>query len=269
MSASSLPFELRGFWTSAAVLFAIILARYFLFAGGLYWLFYKRGLAPLRKIRPEPPAPGMIQKEIGWSILTSAIFALSGAFMLHAWESGRTVLYARVEDYGWTWLGLSLPVLLVLHETYFYWTHRWIHHPWLFRWVHRVHHESHNPTPWAAFSFHPLEAILQAVILPALVWVVPTHFAVLLAFLMIMTVLGVINHLGYEIYPRGAEETALGRELINASHHYLHHNRARCNFGLYFTFWDRWMKTEAPDSGSFYHQVTNRERPRSEPAKAA
>lgn len=255
MSATHLPFYLPGFTATTGILFLIVTARYFLIAGGFYWLFYKRGVAKSRKIRPEPADPGMVAKEIGWSLLTSAIFAVSGAFMLHAWSLGHTRLYTRIQDYGWIWLVLSLPCLMLLHETYFYWTHRWIHHPSLFRWVHRVHHDSLYPTPWAAFSFHPWEALLQALILPALVWVVPTHVAVLLTFLMVMTVLGVTNHLGYEIYPHGFEKTRLGREIINATHHNIHHTRFRGNFGLYFTFWDRWMKTETPDTNAFSKQA--------------
>lgn len=258
MSASALPFKLHGFGDTTAVLFVVVAARYFFFAGGFYWLFYRGNLAPSRKIRRETPPAGIIAREISWSLVTCFIFAVSGAALLHAWDSGHTRLYTRVEDHGWVWLVVSLPILMVLHETYFYWTHRWIHHPRIFRLVHRVHHESNNPTPWAAFSFHPWEALIQAIILPALVWVVPTHLAVLVAFLMVMTVLGVINHLGYEIYPRGFDETAIGREIIHATHHNLHHSRFKGNFGLYFTFWDRWMSTEVPDTNTVYREVTAR-----------
>jgi sterol desaturase/sphingolipid hydroxylase (fatty acid hydroxylase superfamily) len=29
----------------------------------------------------------------------------------------------------------------------------------LFRLVHRVHHRSHDPSPWAAYAFGPIEAL--------------------------------------------------------------------------------------------------------------
>jgi len=269
MPPVSLPFELHGFWVTSAALFAIVTARYFLFAGAFYFFLYKKGFAAARKIRPEPPAPGMIRKEILWSLVTCTVFAISGAWMIHQWAEGHTLIYTRIEEHGWVWFFASLPVLMLLHETYFYWTHRWIHHKAIFRWVHRVHHESHNPTPWAAFSFHWTEALVQAAILPALVFVVPTHPIILLTFLMVMTVLGVINHLGYELYPRGMETTFFGREFINASHHYLHHHRARSNYGLYFTFWDRWMGTESADSLDLYREVTNRKATPNQLPKAA
>jgi Delta7-sterol 5-desaturase len=259
MTPRPLPFELHGFAATSALLFAVVLLRYLLVAGPFYWIFYHRRFGRGRKIRAEFPPLSVIKTEIGYSVLTSALFGVSGAALLYAWKNGYTLLYSDVSDYGWTWLALSFPVLALLHETYFYWTHRLIHHPKLFRLVHRVHHISKNPTPWAAFSFHPTEALLQAVAVPLFVCFVPTHHIALVFYLMAMTVLSVINHLGFEIYPRGAERTFVGKSLINATHHYLHHHRARGNFGLYFTFWDRWMGTQATDTHAVYREVTTRE----------
>ena len=54
----------------------------------------------------------------------------------------------------------------LMHRRAFYWMHRFMHLPGIFKAVHKVHHLSHNPSPWAAFSFHPLEAIIEAGILP-------------------------------------------------------------------------------------------------------
>ena len=34
--------------------------------------------------------------------------------------------------------------------------------------------------------------------------------------------------------------------LTTVTHHDLHHSESRWNFGLYFTWWDRWMGTEHP-----------------------
>ena len=57
----------------------------------------------------------------------------------------------------------SLLVYLFLHDTWFYWTHRWMHRPKPFRIAHAVHHASRPPTAWAAMSFHPWEAVTGAV----------------------------------------------------------------------------------------------------------
>ncbi|MCX6197873.1 MAG: hypothetical protein NTY88_01450 [Bacteroidetes bacterium] len=43
----------------------------------------------------------------------------------------------------------------------------------VYPYVHLIHHKSVNPTPWAAFAFHPLEAVGQVLILPIMVFAMP------------------------------------------------------------------------------------------------
>ena len=127
---------------------------------------------------------------------------------------------------------------LAAHDTWFYWTHRLLHRPGLFRAAHAVHHASRPPTAWAAMSFHPLEALTGAVVIPALVFLVPIHVAMLGAGAGDHDVMGVTNHMGWEMFPRALVHSRLGGWLITASHHQRHHDEYRCNYGLYFRFWD-------------------------------
>jgi sterol desaturase/sphingolipid hydroxylase (fatty acid hydroxylase superfamily) len=94
------------------------------------------------------------------------------------------------------------------------------------------------PTPFAAFSFHPLEGALEALIIPVLIMIV-------LVFVMTMTVLGVVSHLGYELYPAGFARGRVTRRWISATRHQAHHRKVHFNYGLYFTFWDRWIDTRS------------------------
>ena len=126
----------------------------------------------------------------------------------------------------------------------FYWTHRLLHRPRWFRAAHAVHHASRPPTAWAAMSFHPLEALSGAVVIPVLVFRVPIHVGMLLAVLLIMTVMGVTNHMGWEMFPRALVHSRAGSWLITASHHQRHHDEYQCNYGLYFRFWDRVCGTD-------------------------
>ena len=127
-----------------------------------------------------------------------------------------------------------------MHDTYFYWSHR-LSHKFYHLKIHHAHHKSRIPTAWTSFSFHPVEALLQAIIIPAMVFFIPVHLSVLLIVLTIMTAFGLTNHLGYEIYPSFFERKL---SLITARHHQVHHSHLSKNFGLYFTFWDKWMGTE-------------------------
>ena len=142
------------------------------------------------------------------------------------------------------YLPVSVLLYLAAHDCWFYWTHRWMHQPRLFRIAHAVHHASRPPTAWAAMSFHPWEALTGAVVIPLLVFFVPIHIAMLGLVLLVMTVMGVTNHMGWELFPKRLVHSALGGWLITASHHQRHHEEYRCNYGLYFRFWDRLCGTD-------------------------
>ena len=119
-----------------------------------------------------------------------------------------------------------------------------MHRPRSFRIAHAVHHDSRPPTAWAAMSFHPIEALTGAVVIPVLVFLIPIHVAVLGLVLAIMTVMGVTNHMGWEMFPRWLVQGPVGRWLITATHHQLHHAAYRRNYGLYFRFWDKICGTD-------------------------
>ena len=62
-----------------------------------------------------------------------------------------------------------------------------------------------------------------------------------------MTVSSFINHLNIEIYSSAFLKNRVGKWIIGATHHTLHHTEFKSNYGLYFTFWDTWMGTESPN----------------------
>ena len=68
---------------------------------------------------------------------------------------------------------------------------------------------------------------------------------------------GFLNHLDIEIYPRNFNKNFIGKWLIGATHHSLHHSEFITNYGLYFTFWDRWMKTESKNFDTVFEKVTS------------
>ena len=128
-----------------------------------------------REPNPDKPTRSAIRREILWSISATFIFAVPGAFMLQGWELGWTWIHLEPARFGWSYFDLSALVYMALHDTYFYWTHRLLHQPWWFRHAHYVHHESLSPSPWALFSFHPLELVIEVLSIPALVFVVPIY----------------------------------------------------------------------------------------------
>ena len=230
-----------SFFVTFLVLSAVMLLRYFLLAGSFILICKNIGRAPIDN---GPISSHQMRRDIFWSIQSSVIFAFSGTVLIKLWQGGATKIYYDIYEYGLGYLILSLGIYLFLHDTYFYWTHRLLHR-YQFKRCHFVHHESRIPTAWTSFSFHPAEAIIQALILPLLVLLIPIHWLVLVTFLTIMSVCGLLNHLGFDFYPTILEKRF---SLISATHHQRHHKQVTVNYGLYFTFWDKLMKTEAEDS---------------------
>lgn len=215
------------------VMSGIVAVRYLLTSGIFAWVTHR--------VRPGLYA-GMsrqIRREIGWSLGSAVIYGVPAGFVAWGWQAhGWTRIYTDVNDWPLWVMPLSLFAFLAAHDTWFYWTHRAMHVPALFRAMHAVHHDSRPPTAWAAMSFHPWEAVTGAIVIPALVFVIPVHVGVLGLVLSIMTVMGIGNHMGWEMFPRAIVHGALGRMLITATHHQKHHDVYRGNYGLYFRFWD-------------------------------
>ena len=229
---------------------AIIAVRYVVVAGIFYKLLWGRPPERVKaiKLMQGKPKPGAVGKEIRWSLLSSFIYAAPAAVVLELWKLGETAIYMELDAYPLWYLPISVAVYLFLHDTYFYWTHRLMHLPALFPRVHKVHHESRPPTPWASFSFHPYESIIGAIFLPVIVLFVPIHIGAVLGILTLMTMAAVLNHCGFEVFPKGWLRGWPGRHLITAAHHDLHHKHVRCNYALYFRFWDKVMGTDVMES---------------------
>lgn len=224
---------------SIVAMSAIVAIRYLAVSGGFSWLTNRR-FPGLYSDRSQ-----QIRREVGWSLASALIYGAPAGILAWGWQThGWTRIYSDVGAFPAWWLPLSIIIYLLIHDTWFYWTHRWMHRPAVYRRMHAVHHASRAPTAWTAMSFHPWESVTGAVIIPALVMLIPIHYGALLAVLTIMTVMGVTNHMGWELFPRWIHDGPIGKWVITASHHQRHHEKYLCNFGLYFRHWDRLCGTD-------------------------
>jgi sterol desaturase/sphingolipid hydroxylase (fatty acid hydroxylase superfamily) len=244
--------EAMSFDENTRVLFVNATWHLFLYFGTagvaylIFHLWWKRVFAP-RRIQPRTAGEAAIRRDILYSLSSVAIFALVGLGIHHlAWQ-GWTKLYLRIAEHGWRYFWFSLLVMIVVHDTWFYWTHRVMHWPPLFRVMHRVHHLSHTPTPWSALAFHPTEALVHALIFPLMAMVMPMHPLVGALWLIYMIVINVWGHLGLELLPAGFRRHWLFRWHNTTTHHDMHHRHLTGNYSLYFNFWDRVMKTNHPE----------------------
>ena len=161
-------------WTDTLILFF----RYFLLAGIAYFIFYvwKQKKYSKIKIQNKIPTRYRISNEILFSMITISIYGCVSGLVFKAEKMGITKIYFDIKNYGYLYLIISIVLMIFIHDAYFYWTHRFMHIPGIFKRIQKTHHLSDNPTPWSAFSFHPLEAILSAGIVPFLIFLFPLSF---------------------------------------------------------------------------------------------
>ncbi len=249
------------FLAPALVLAAVFAVRYLVLASLAFAGWYGLGRMQVRpgKLQPVLPSRGQITREIGWSAVTVLIFGTVAGLLSGSGLVPNTRLYGEIAEFGWAYFWLSIPLLIALHDTWFYWTHRLMHHRALFRYFHRVHHRSTNPTPWTAYAFHPLESTVQALGIVAILFILPVHPLAVLVFQTISTAVNVYGHSGHELYPRGWATHPLGRWLNTSVAHNAHHAMARHNYGLYFLFWDRLMGTIDPGYAAQYDRARGRD----------
>ncbi len=249
-----------NFLLLTAGMFAVILGRYLVIAGVFHLVFFVwfPNKWQQRRLAKQNPDKHQFKKELRWSVATALLFAVAGSATTVLWQKGFTRIYKDLDTFPLWYLPISLIVSLIIHETYYYWLHRWMHKPVIFKRIHKVHHDSNTTSPWTAFSFHPVEGLLQAIILPLTIIAIPMHYYVLIIQLTIMTFSSVVNHLEVEIYPANSHKNFFGKWLIGATHHSLHHKQFKFNYGLYFTFWDKLKKTESPRFLAFFEEKTTK-----------
>ncbi|HUR67069.1 MAG TPA: sterol desaturase family protein [Chitinophagaceae bacterium] len=248
-------------WTHYFKNVTIIGSRYLLFASIAFLLCYiiLKQLIRHKKIQERFPHVKDYAREIGFSILTVCIMAFIPTLVLGTPSVARyTKFYTDIGEHGWVYFISAFPLMAIMHDTYFYWMHRLMHHPNLFRVFHLVHHRSVNPSPFAAYSFHPLEAIIEAGIFIVFVFSIPVHLYHLLFFFLFMIIYNVYGHLGWELYPKGFSKHWLGKWINTSVNHNLHHQYFKGNYGLYFLFWDRLMGTIRPDYDEKFEEVKNK-----------
>lgn len=234
---------------------------YFKFATLAFVIFYIILKKPMwfRKVQQKMPKISDYGRDIFYSMISVTIFATVALFTYY-FLGDYTNVYQDISKYGWAYYVFTWFFMFFVHDTYFYWMHRAMHHPKMFKYVHLIHHKSTNPSPWTAYAFHPLEATLEALIVPILAFSIPIHGPSIGMFFLFQIIYNVYGHLGFELYPKGFHKTWIGRWINTSVAHNLHHDKFHGNYGLYFLFWDRWMGTLREEYDEVYERTTEGEK---------
>ena len=252
--------DLAGLGTHWVLLMLGDMIRYAIFATlfwALLWVALARPLAR-RRIRADRPKSRQLATEFFYSLRSTAVFATISLVPAIALKAGWIDGNALAKSWGPGWAIASLVLMILAHDAYFYWVHRLAHRRGLFRWVHRRHHLSNNPSPFTAYSFDVAEAVLMGSFVPLWVLIVPTSWFVVDLFVLHQIVRNTLLHSGIEVSPARRDGRPLFDWMTTTTHHDLHHGRMGWNFGLYFTWWDRWMGTEHPHYHSRFAAAVGR-----------
>jgi Delta7-sterol 5-desaturase len=247
---------------------------YFAVVALLFWVFWQWGEQRFlgARIQAKRRVDG---KQIKFEVKNTFIVLLVGSpvsfvvSMLYA--SGHTRLTMDASAIGWPMIAATFVGLLIFNDAWFYFWHRTLHHPKLFRYVHAVHHKSVDVNPFSSYSFHWFEGlILGAWILP-MALLLPMYIPMLGALHAIGLANNVMSHLGYEFLPKGLMRVPLLRWMNTSTFHNMHHTQFKGNYALMFRFWDRLLGTELPgyEQAFLERGAALRDAPQAQPASSS
>jgi sterol desaturase/sphingolipid hydroxylase (fatty acid hydroxylase superfamily) len=138
----------------------------------------------------------------------------------------------------------DMVVNVAVNDTMFYWCHRILHHPSIYKYIHKHHHRFNHSIGIAAQFAHPIEDVL-ANIAPTIVGclVMQSHLFTFWLWLYIRLWETVYVHSGYSFpySPFNLFPAIQG----GSERHYFHHSHNQGCYGSFTCFWDWICGTDA------------------------
>lgn len=133
--------------------------------------------------------------------------------------------------------------MMVVEDFAFYWAHRFLHTPFLYKRIHKIHHEFVNSVSIAATYAHPIEYLLGNTVPTALGFMIlgkKCHYVTYMIWIFIRMLETVDGHCGYEFSWSPYRLLPLSG---SSEYHNYHHSHNVGTFGSFFTFWDTVLGT--------------------------
>ena len=213
-------------------------------AGGLHaYFFIWRGQGKKLKFDPRLEMEKNANFKFGdqlydniYRSMVSGVTVWSAYEILYYWGAANGVVptleFSAHPIAFFIWL-LILPVLLSSH---FYFIHRWLHWPPIYKRVHIQHHYNMHIGPWSGMAMHPVEHLfyISSVLIH---FIVASHPVIFLLHLYTRCLAPAFSHAGFE------KLLVKDKKITEAAdfHHQLHHRFFECNYGNVDAPWDRWF----------------------------
>ena len=225
-------------------LYARNFALMFLVAGGLHLWFYtftaqgqrlKYDPRPLMKNGKQFTFGGQVRDNMFWT-LGSGVTVWTGYEVLTFWAMANGYVPVLTWTASPIWFIALFLLIPVWESFYFYWIHRLLHVPVLYKYVHSLHHRNTNVGPWSGLSMHPVEHViyLGAVLIFLIAPAHPIHIMFLMQYL---TLTAATTHCGFE----GMVMKDKNRLRLGTFHHQMHHRYFECNYGSLEAPWDKFF----------------------------
>jgi Delta7-sterol 5-desaturase len=228
----------------------------------VYYLFWKKFKERFKNFRiqiKQKVNNKQIKREIKNAFSTLLVSSILSSIVIYLSLHGQTKIYTDVSKHNFIYSLSCILLLLVIDDTWFYWCHRLLHHPKVFRFVHFEHHKSTDVNPFTSLSFHFIEPILLTLWIIPVALFIPIYAPVLLFVQFYGMIENVKSHLGYEFFPSNFNKSWL-RFLTTSTHHNMHHQKFKGNYGIHFRIWDKLLKTEFEDYEQEYQNIQTRKK---------
>jgi len=170
-----------------------------------------------------------------WTLASGVpIWTAYEVLMLWSYANGYAPMISPVENpVGFVALFFLVPFV---HEVGFYFAHRSLHWPPLFRIAHKLHHRNVNPGPWSGLSMHPIEHVIYFSSI-LVFFIVPAHPIHMINLASRLGVAPAQGHTGFDRVVMG-KETAMDTSYYA---HYLHHKHFEVNYADGMVPLDKWF----------------------------
>lgn len=234
-----------------------------LVAGGLHFYFYTwRGQGWQLKYDPrELNATGraftfnsQLFDNVFWTLASGVTFWTAYEVLMF-WAMANGYAPVLLWSDNPVWFLLLFPLTPLWISFHFYWIHRALHWPPLYRLAHALHHRNTNVGPWSGLSMHPVEHLLffSSVLIH---WIVPAHPIHILFHMQHQALTAATSHTGFEgMVVRDKSRLALG-----TFHHQMHHRYFECNYGNLEVPWDRWFGSFHDGTEASHERIKARRR---------
>ena len=176
-----------------------------------------------------------VRDNMFWT-LASGVTIWTSYEVIYFWASSNQWVPAFGFAQNPIWFIAMFAVIPMWSSFHFYWIHKLLHWPPLFRVAHALHHRNVNVGPWSGISMHPIEHVLyfSSFTVHFIVASHPLHF-IFHAYYQALQPMA--SHSGYAgLMPKDKKHMKLGDFF-----HQLHHRHYKCNYGTCEMPWDRWF----------------------------